>query len=1071
MSHLPRNFVDNRTPVSVKDYGAVGNGIANDTTAIQAAFNSGATHVYFPAGIYAVSSGLTVSSTETNPLIISGDGYDSHIISTIPGTDTVALAASGSTFSDFTIRDLRISGTFSRGINLTANSGHNVRVERCKISGATAFSSGVTIASIGFGNLDDVWIVDNEISGDGYDNGDGTGQGYSIINYNGTTHYRIHVIGNRISSYRTLISICLFDVADSEILNNSVNQGNTGALVGGFYEFGYGILIYDTVPVTNDNRRNLVSGNNVTNCAGMGIYFTTQYDSVISDNIVLDTCKKINETSLPHAGISANLGNTTITGNVVKTVTTPSHGISFTSAGCVVTGNYVEDASSSVNIQGNVDRATISGNSFVNTVHGILVNGVTLSGIVISNNSMTNVLAPLSVQPGGSLSESTFSHNTTSGAQVGVLLSAGINNRIIGNLFSDGSSYAVQIASGANNQIISDNTVVDQSVGFLINSNNCHITNNDLSDVSGTPLTISGTGHIQISNRVDGYGTLVLKSGTGSPSDNEFEIWRGATKLIESTSGNVTINGKLTVTGLIDPTGLVLNEQSSIPTPATSGKGIIWVDSTTSPNRLAFTNESNGTTYLSGAGTANNLTTVLSNGNTTDGFNIYVNGTDAILFGAAPAATGTIRLSNTQTLNWRNSTDAADIVAFQVYSDNSIYVGDYTNISISNRLAAAGLFIVGDSNSLIRQQISSTTASWGVPNHQWFEFVASPAISQSPKTSDQTPQNITITPQAPFASATGTNRNPANLVVDLSTPTNGGTAEGSLKVTRATSFVGSIGAYPTLPTTYSGLWLGPGLTPNTANYTVLSNGDTLTLLGVTNIAGTVRLTVAGGSVTDVTATTFSFTSPPTVQWPAAIVSPKLYQVDDSTNSITGDTLTIQAQNATGTTTTGGALKLQSGTGTSLDGYVRVFIGTNERATFSDEVLSLYATNGLFVDGLAFQFAKDNGEKSISIETQTNDVGSNNLQIKGQDAVAGTRNGGNVRIQGGTSSGGTGGSVALRDSGGVSVIEVGSSQSLGFFNGGITTKQTVTGSRLGSPALASLLSALAAYGLITDSTSA
>lgn len=43
--------------------------------------------------------------------------------------------------------------------------------------------------------------------------------------------------------------------------------------------------------------------------------------------------------------------------------------------------------------------------------------------------------------------------------------------------------------------------------------------------------------------------------------------------------------------------------------------------------------------------------------------------------------------------------------------------------------------------------------------------------------------------------------------------------------------------------------------------------------------------------------------------------------------------------------------------------------------------------------------------------------------------------------------------------------------LGMFNTSPTTKQTVTGSRGGNAALASLLSALAAYGLITDSSSA
>lgn len=47
-----------RDVVSVKDFGAVGNGITNDRAAIQAAFNSGAKSIYFPSGTYNVGDFL-----------------------------------------------------------------------------------------------------------------------------------------------------------------------------------------------------------------------------------------------------------------------------------------------------------------------------------------------------------------------------------------------------------------------------------------------------------------------------------------------------------------------------------------------------------------------------------------------------------------------------------------------------------------------------------------------------------------------------------------------------------------------------------------------------------------------------------------------------------------------------------------------------------------------------------------------------------------------------------------------------------------------------------------------------
>jgi len=65
-----------RESVSVKDFGAVGDGTTDDTAAIQLALNAGANGaVYFPTGNYKVSSALTVNSNTH----VFGSGFNSTI--------------------------------------------------------------------------------------------------------------------------------------------------------------------------------------------------------------------------------------------------------------------------------------------------------------------------------------------------------------------------------------------------------------------------------------------------------------------------------------------------------------------------------------------------------------------------------------------------------------------------------------------------------------------------------------------------------------------------------------------------------------------------------------------------------------------------------------------------------------------------------------------------------------------------------------------------------------------------------------------------------------------------------
>jgi len=87
-----------RESISVKDYGAVGDGVTNDTAAIQAAIDANAgKNIFFPKGIYSIT-GITVTNSNTT---LVGEG------STIGGS---VLQPANTTGNDVTFTSCQFSG-------------------------------------------------------------------------------------------------------------------------------------------------------------------------------------------------------------------------------------------------------------------------------------------------------------------------------------------------------------------------------------------------------------------------------------------------------------------------------------------------------------------------------------------------------------------------------------------------------------------------------------------------------------------------------------------------------------------------------------------------------------------------------------------------------------------------------------------------------------------------------------------------------------------------------------------------------------------------------------------------
>ncbi len=146
--------------VSVKDFGAVGNGVADDTAAIQAALDAGAgKSVFLPAGTYNTSAVLTVSSNTS----FFGEGNTS-VISVQPTASTstvnngIFAGSSASSRTGITISRLKLLGTnevaissagpppvttaYARGI--TCERSNFLTIQDCEI---VKFGSGIVVSS------------------------------------------------------------------------------------------------------------------------------------------------------------------------------------------------------------------------------------------------------------------------------------------------------------------------------------------------------------------------------------------------------------------------------------------------------------------------------------------------------------------------------------------------------------------------------------------------------------------------------------------------------------------------------------------------------------------------------------------------------------------------------------------------------------------------------------------------------------------------------------------------------------------------------------------------------------
>jgi hypothetical protein len=209
---------------------------------------------------------------------------------------------------------------------------------------------------------------------------------------------------------------------------------------------------------------------------------------------------------------------------------------------------------------------------------------------------------------------------------------------------------------------------------------------------------------------------------------------------------------------------------------------------------------------------------------------------------------------------------------------------------------------------------------------QWATGTTAPVFNQADNTTNSaTAQNLTV--QAQRATGTTSVGGDLILIAGTGTSTNGSVRIGVQGSTFAATGTVKLASAATINTRNNA---------NNADLTVLTAGSAsdIITLGDSNNGGIVVNTKTGSKVAwqvnaveqgNISTTSLSLTTP-LIQWVTGASAPTVKQADNTTNSATGQVLTVQAQNATGTSATGGDVAITSGTGTTATGNIKFNTG-------------------------------------------------------------------------------------------------------------------------------------------------
>ena len=467
--------------INVKDYGAKGDSITDDTAVIQAALNTGQSIFIPPTNNYYKINGTLYLTA--NGQTVSGVGPLSKIVQTgnDPTTASVFIASSVSNvrFENLYVIPGSSVSLITQGFAFYLYNSSNSSVNNCLVTGHRR--GGIGLVSCSYCQIKGNTIRDSIVN-PATDNHIQSGSDINIF-YQSSNNI---VMGNTIVNGCGIgISVQTINPGDTAIDN--VISGNSVSNEG-----IYGIMVYKNNS-TDNFTRNLIVGNNVDTVTGniqqasygyvygTGIYVQGAEYTIVSYNNIYNTNTNPNiYLQLAPGGIGAtNVTNVTITGNSIQksnawagiNVGDPA-GIGFSTGSANVTGNSISSGTYGILVYER-GRVNIVGNDIDNVIsNGIAVQNPAsnyIRSIKIESNNIRNVLSGSGVSVIKS-SQTSISMNSVYNVNAyGVYVSSCSNYLIQGNILDTG---VIGIGNDVGNSygFIGGNNISNMSYGVLMNS-------------------------------------------------------------------------------------------------------------------------------------------------------------------------------------------------------------------------------------------------------------------------------------------------------------------------------------------------------------------------------------------------------------------------------------------------------------------------------------------------------------------------------------------------------------------------------------------------------------------------